>query len=70
MSRTLLAPASLLPHFDERWRAILGQVREPSVLVILSSESAATRRSAERLVAFYRLHGKSVTALPADQVVL
>ena len=69
MSHTVLAPASLLPYF-ERWRAILSQVREPSVLVILPTESAATRRSAELLVAFYRSHGRSVIALPADRIVL
>ena len=48
VDHAILAPASLLNHFD-RWRGILAELSEPSVLVVLPASPERTRRAVERL---------------------
>ena len=69
MDHTILAPASLLVRFG-RWREILAELTEPSVLIVLPMSPERTRRAAECLVNYYRDGGCSVIALGADQLAL
>ena len=69
MNHTLLAPASLLPRF-ESWRAVLGELEEPVVLIVLPAETSRARRAVETLAARYRGDGRSVMILAVDQLAL
>ena len=69
MSHTILAPASLLCHFN-KWRGILAELAEPCVLVVLPSSPERMRRATEGVVAVYRDSGRSVIAIGADELAL
>lgn len=67
MDHMIVAPASLPARFG-RWREILAEKHEPSVLVVLPSRPDRTRRAVECVAARFRDDGRGVIALGADRL--